>query len=163
MLCRFFCSIALLRQNTDIIVFALSIFISIPSVFSFPRTVLRALFFLVLSGVGHKNGSDWINFTRIMRRYTIRLYLRASSEPSKTAHPLLLLRVRPYARGVADNKGSILAVACAAADLLRARKFGSTLPRGGRGSDWKWWFTVCRADTQGAWTPVEGGASGLAP
>lgn len=127
------------------------------------NSTTRPLLFLVLSGVGHKNGSDWISFTRIMRRYTIRLYLRASSEPSKTAHPLLLLRVRPYARGVADNKGSILAVACAAADLLRARKFGSTLPRGGRGSDWKWWFTVCRADTQGAWTPVEGGASGLAP
>lgn len=27
-----------------------------------------------------------------------------------------------YARGVADDKGPILAVACAAADLLRARK-----------------------------------------
>ena len=32
-----------------------------------------------------------------------------------------------YARGVADDKGPILAVACAAADLLRARKLGVDL------------------------------------
>jgi len=32
-----------------------------------------------------------------------------------------------YARGAADDKGPILAVACAAADLLRARKLGVDL------------------------------------
>lgn len=32
-----------------------------------------------------------------------------------------------YARGVADDKGPVLAVACAAADLLRARKLGVDL------------------------------------
>jgi di- and tripeptidase len=32
-----------------------------------------------------------------------------------------------YARGVADDKGPVLATACAAADLLRARKLGVDL------------------------------------
>lgn len=32
-----------------------------------------------------------------------------------------------YGRGVADDKGPVLAVACAAADLLRARKLGVDL------------------------------------
>ena len=32
-----------------------------------------------------------------------------------------------YARGVADDKGPVLAIACAAADLLRARKLGVDL------------------------------------
>ncbi|KAH9993855.1 Zn-dependent exopeptidase [Russula vinacea] len=111
----------------DVLVFALSKFISIPSVSSIPdhREHCRQAAIWLTKCLAQLGASSKTLYADDAAVHNPVHYDVISAPPEGWESDPFKLTARNgylYARGVADDKGPILAVACAATDLLRARK-----------------------------------------